>query len=44
MLTSFADDTTLMDSIVAGASGYILKATKQEDLLAPCGESRPASR
>jgi DNA-binding NarL/FixJ family response regulator len=34
MLTSFADDTTLMDSIVAGASGYILKATKQEDLLA----------
>jgi two-component system response regulator DevR len=34
MLTSFADDTTLMDSIVAGASGYILKATKQQDLLA----------
>ena len=34
MLTSFADDTALMDSIMAGASGYILKATKQDELLA----------
>jgi two-component system, NarL family, response regulator DevR len=34
MLTSFADDNALMDSIMAGASGYILKATKQEELLA----------
>jgi RNA polymerase sigma factor (sigma-70 family) len=34
MLTSFADDQTLMDSILAGASGYILKATKQEELRA----------
>jgi two-component system response regulator DevR len=33
MLTSFADDTALMDSIMAGASGYILKATKQGELL-----------
>jgi DNA-binding NarL/FixJ family response regulator len=33
MLTSFADDTALMDSIMAGASGYILKATKQDELL-----------
>jgi two-component system response regulator DevR len=33
MLTSFADDNALMDSIMAGASGYILKATKQEELL-----------
>jgi two-component system, NarL family, response regulator DevR len=33
MLTSFADDNALMDSIMAGASGYILKATKQHELL-----------
>jgi DNA-binding NarL/FixJ family response regulator len=33
MLTSFPDDSALMDSIVAGAAGYVMKATRGADLL-----------
>ena len=33
MLTSFADDEALFDSIMAGASGYVLKQVKPGDLL-----------
>lgn len=33
MLTSFADDEALFDSIVAGAAGYILKQVRGNDLI-----------
>jgi two-component system, NarL family, response regulator DevR len=33
MLTSFADDEALFDSIMAGASGYILKQVRGHDLI-----------
>ncbi|MCC9308091.1 response regulator transcription factor [Kitasatospora sp. RB6PN24] len=33
MLTSFSDDDSLFDSIMAGASGYVLKAIRGTDLL-----------
>lgn len=33
MLTSFADDEALMDAIMAGASGYVLKQIRGADLL-----------
>lgn len=33
MLTSFADDEALFDSIMAGASGYILKQVRGNDLI-----------
>jgi len=33
MLTSFADDEAMFDSIMAGASGYILKQVRGHDLL-----------
>jgi DNA-binding NarL/FixJ family response regulator len=33
MLTSFADDEALFSSIMAGASGYVLKQIKGSDLL-----------
>jgi DNA-binding NarL/FixJ family response regulator len=33
MLTSFSDETALLDSIVAGASGYVLKATPGRELI-----------
>jgi two-component system, NarL family, response regulator DevR len=34
MLTSYADDEALIDAIVAGASGYVLKDIKGNDLVA----------
>lgn len=34
MLTSFADDEALFDAIMAGASGYVLKAIRSDELLA----------
>jgi len=34
MLTSFADDEALMDSVMAGANGYVLKQVRGLDLLA----------
>jgi len=34
MLTTFADDAALLDSILAGAAGYTLKTTRREELLA----------
>ncbi|MCW5249929.1 MULTISPECIES: response regulator [unclassified Streptomyces] len=34
MLTSFADDEALFDAIMAGASGYLLKDVRGEELLA----------
>ncbi|WP_431047633.1 response regulator [Streptomyces sp. P1-3] len=34
MLTSFADDEALFDAIMAGASGYVLKAIRGGELLA----------
>ncbi|MFD4985706.1 response regulator [Streptomyces sp. NPDC058374] len=34
MLTSYADDEALLDAIMAGASGYVLKAIRGGDLLA----------
>lgn len=33
MLTSFADDEALFDAIIAGASGYVLKQIKGNDLI-----------
>jgi len=33
MLTSFADDEALFDAIMAGASGYVLKAIRGAELL-----------
>ena len=33
MLTSFADDEVLVDSIVAGAAGYVLKQVRGNELL-----------
>jgi DNA-binding NarL/FixJ family response regulator len=33
MLTSFADDEALFDAIMAGASGYVLKAIRGTDLM-----------
>ncbi|MFE6825137.1 response regulator [Streptomyces sp. NPDC057690] len=33
MLTSYADDEALFDAIMAGASGYVLKAIRGEELL-----------
>lgn len=33
MLTSFADDEALFDAIMAGASGYVLKAIRGNELL-----------
>ncbi|MFD5819161.1 response regulator [Streptomyces sp. NPDC059618] len=34
MLTSYADDEALFDAIMAGASGYVLKAIRGQELLA----------
>jgi DNA-binding NarL/FixJ family response regulator len=34
ILTSFADETAVVDSILAGASGFLLKTTKRDQLLA----------
>ncbi|MEU4170565.1 response regulator transcription factor [Streptomyces sp. NPDC026665] len=34
MLTSYADDEALFDAIMAGASGYVLKAIRGHELLA----------
>ncbi|GAA2922591.1 response regulator transcription factor [Streptomyces enissocaesilis] len=34
MLTSFSDDEALFDAIMAGASGYVLKAIRGNELLA----------
>lgn len=34
MLTSYADDDAVFDSIVAGASGYLLKQVRAKDLVA----------
>ena len=33
MLTSFSDDEALLDSVVAGASGYVLKRVRGADLV-----------
>ena len=33
MLTSFADDEALLDSVIAGAAGYVLKQVRGQDLL-----------
>jgi len=33
MLTSYADDEALLDSVMAGASGYVLKQVRGHDLL-----------
>ena len=33
MLTSYADDEALFDSIMAGASGYVLKQVRADDLI-----------
>jgi two-component system response regulator DevR len=33
MLTSFADDEALLDAIMAGASGYVLKQIRGDDLV-----------
>lgn len=38
MLTSFADDEALFDAIMAGASGYVLKAIRGQELLSAVRE------
>ncbi|MCX4661397.1 response regulator [Streptomyces uncialis] len=38
MLTSFADDEALFDAIMAGASGYVLKAIRGNELLSAVRE------
>ena len=40
MLTSFADDEALFASIMAGASGYVLKQVRPGEL---CGRSAPSA-
>ncbi|MDZ4277749.1 MAG: response regulator transcription factor [Dehalococcoidia bacterium] len=37
MLTSYADDEAVLSSIMAGASGYLLKQTRSQDLVAAIG-------
>jgi DNA-binding NarL/FixJ family response regulator len=44
VLTSFADDEALFDSIMAGAAGYLLKQIKGTDLVDASGGSPPVSR
>ena len=47
MLTSFADDEALFSSIMAGASGYVLKQIKGSDLISSVrrvGQGRVAAR
>ena len=34
MLTSFADDEAFLGAVIAGASGYVLKQIKGNDLVA----------
>ncbi len=45
MLTSFADDEALFDAIMAGASGYVLKQIRGNDLVdgRPLGGGRTQS-
>lgn len=38
MLTSFSDDEALFDAIMAGASGYVLKAIRGDELLSAVRE------
>ena len=42
MLTSFADDEALFASIMAGASGYVLKQIHSPSCCGPSGPSGPA--
>ena len=44
MLTSFADDDALMDAILAGAAGYVLKQIRGSDLVGAIRTSRPEAR
>ena len=43
MLTSFEDDEALLDAIVAGASGYVLKQIRGTDLIGAVEQSQQAA-
>jgi two-component system response regulator DevR len=43
MLTSYADDEALFDAIMAGASGYALKAIRGDELLSAVRDVAPES-
>ena len=41
MLTSYSDDDALFSSIMAGASGYVLKSVADRDLVEACRATMP---
>ena len=42
MLTSFTSDEAMLDAILAGASGYVVKDIKGMELARPSKRSAPA--
>lgn len=44
MLTSFDDDEALLDAIMAGAAGYVLKEIKGSTSSPPCAHWHPGAR
>ena len=44
MLTSFEEDQSLLDAVMAGAAGYVLKQIHGTDLVGAVRTAAPASR
>ena len=44
MLTSYADDEAMLDSVVAGAAGYVLKQIRGNELVESIRKAATASR